>query len=158
MRATNFELRYPTLTRVLLVGLAVCTYFLDRDDVIWRLIRNSPSSRMLEHAFFFLAAVLVGLGSVLCTRSRASSRRHSGEHRLGELAYAIGLGSLFPLSGAVFLVVTESIRLLRLGSAETPLSMESSRCLPFLICGDERRAAARFDPAMNASSQWSLAV
>ncbi len=158
MRATSFELRFPTLTRLLLVGAAVCSYFLDRDDVVWRFIRDLPSRRPIEHACFFLAALLIGLGAVLCTHSRASSRRHSAEHRIGELLYAVGLASLLPLAGAVFLVLAESLRLLRLGSAEAREAVEASGRLPFTDFACRRPALGPPQESAAGRPRWGAAV
>ncbi len=158
MRATSFELRFPSLTRLLLVGVAVCSYFFDRDDVVWRFIRDPPSRRLLEHTCFFLAALLVGLGAILCTRSRAFARRHSAEHRAGELLYAAGLASLLPLAGAVFLVLAEAIRLLRLDSAEAQEAMGGSERRPFLDFACRRQALESLEGGSADRPHWGMAV
>ncbi len=65
---------------------------------------------MLEHAIFLIATVLIGFGAALSTRARVA-----GAHRVqssGEILYVVGIASLLPLWGAVFLVAAESLRVL----------------------------------------------
>jgi hypothetical protein len=111
------ELRRPYLIHglVLLVGWG--TYLLDRDDVLWRFIRHSPHSRLLEHVGFGCAAAAIGLGILLgCWRTDrdygaegwtpGSIRRRCA----GEILHGIGLASLVPAAGFVLLVGGEAIR------------------------------------------------
>lgn len=135
MRATAIEVRHATLLRQLIFVAAFATYFADPDDVVWRLIRQYPSRRMLEHSLFLIATLLIGGGAFLCTRSSAFlsqsdpwdgnkepfsaayRRLRCGQH-LGDLMYAIGLASLAPMWGCVLLIMGESIRILRLARYE----------------------------------------
>ena len=141
MQATEFEVRHQTLLRHLLVGAALATYLADPDDVVWRFIKSSPERRPLEHLIFLLAALFVGAGAWLCTRYGAFSGdqrsfatepgaqfRFQRSKHAGELLYAIGLATLFPLAGAVVLAAGESFRALRLSFRELvePKSTEPS--------------------------------
>ncbi|HLY39724.1 MAG TPA: hypothetical protein VKR52_00875 [Terracidiphilus sp.] len=122
MRPSRFELRHPALIRGLLIGAAVSTYLWDRDDVVWRFIRNSPANHELEHISFLAAAMLVGAGALLCTWADAhdladgdiEARRTRLVQYGGEWIYAVGLASLVPLWGAALLVAGELARVLRL--------------------------------------------
>jgi hypothetical protein len=117
LRASEFEIRHPTLLHLLIVGAGWATYLADREDVVWRLIRGSPSRRLLEHAVFAFATLLIGSGAVLCTRSRARMDL-SGSRFFGEWMYAAGLASLLPLRGFTLLIVGESIRIIRMALSE----------------------------------------
>jgi hypothetical protein len=131
MKATNFEVNHPILIHQVIVATAFATYLADRDDVVWRFIRQFPNNRFLEHAIFLLATIFVGAGAALCTTANASpgnstaettkssafighsrSLRHAGY--FGEWLFALGLASLAPFWGAILLVAGEGLRLLRL--------------------------------------------
>src|SRR5271166_303439 len=112
MKATNFEYRHQTLVHQLIVGAALLTYLIDRDDVVWRFVRNSYTPRLWERSLFIVATILIAMGAGLSTWARAVSR--PGPQYLGELLYAIGLGSLMPLSGFIILIAGEALRILRL--------------------------------------------
>jgi hypothetical protein len=92
---------------------------IDRDDVVWWLVKDSTAPRELERYLFTVATLFVDLGAGICTWARAYRRPKGtssvGLYRyllhprhLGDLSYAIGLGSLFPLCGFVILVVGEA--------------------------------------------------
>ena len=113
MRATNFEVRYRLFLHQFLVLAAFLTYFVDRDDIVWRFIKTSTGNvRMMERAIFVVATILFGVAAWLCTHSRALGRPRASY--IGEFLYVVALGSLAPLAGFVILVVGEAIRLLRL--------------------------------------------
>ena len=125
MKATDFEDRHQTLLHQFLVAAAFLTYMIDRDDVVWRFVKDSTASRELERSLFIVATLFIAFGAGVCTWARAY-RRPEGTIRvglyrylrhprhLGDLSYAIGLGSLFPLCGFVLLVLGEALRVLRL--------------------------------------------
>jgi len=130
IRATEFEIHHAKLLRRTLVAIAWATYLLDREDAVWRFIRQYPYRRLLEHFAFGIAAVLIGVAAALCTRAAASEPAEKvgpsagpfdrnnpfpPAQLLGEWLYAIGLASLVPLLGSVLLVAGESIRVTRLG-------------------------------------------
>jgi hypothetical protein len=125
MKATDFEYRHQALIHQFLVAAAFLTYLIDRDDVVWRLVKDSTAPRDLERSLFTVATLFVALGAGICTWARAYRRPKGttsvGLHRhlrhprhLGDLSYAIGLGSLAPLCGFVILVVGEALRVFRL--------------------------------------------
>jgi hypothetical protein len=131
MKATDFEWRHPTLIRHGLIAAAVATYLFDPDDVVWRLIKASPDRRALEHGFFFVGTILIGVGAVLCTTADAFYRRletarnnqwipgkddseRIRRRSLGEFLYAVGFASLLPLAGFFLLVCGELVRIVRL--------------------------------------------
>ena len=120
---TDFEYRHQTLIHQLIVGAAFLTYLIDREDVVWRLAKNTANPHVLERSIFIVAMVFVAVGAGLCTNAYGKAHgTGSGDpqrllHRsryLGDISYAIGLGSLAPVAGFLILVVGESCRVLRL--------------------------------------------
>ena len=147
MKATDFECRHQTLVHQLIVGAAFLTYLIDREDVVWRFVKDSATPHRLELFIFIIATLLVALGAVICTRARVHGRPkrsmgsephifRSHPRYLGELCYAIGLGSLVPLAGFVILVGGEVLRVFRLirrdsaNSQQPPLSAHRSLARP----------------------------
>jgi len=140
VRATEFEERHPMLLHQVIIAAAFLTYFVDRDDVIWRFIKDSGGSRVLERVLFAIATLLVGTAAIMCTWARrypqglVSSTRSELSHSdvgskwryLGDLLYAIGLASLVPLGGFVILIVGEAIRIFRLQQRRNELSSVGS--------------------------------
>src|SRR5277367_5204815 len=128
MRATDFEYRHQLLLHELIIGTAVLTYLVDKDDIVWRLIKGESNVRVMERSGFALATLIMGISACLCTVARARSGAgettqldHSERslpylrlRYLGDFLYAIALGSLVPLSGFCLLVIGEGIRLFRL--------------------------------------------
>jgi len=114
MRATDFEYRHPTLVHQLIVGAAFLSYLFQADDIVWWLVKEHPSPHALERVLFILATLLIGAGAGLCTRVRMSPSQNHRSFSLGEFLYAIGLGSLAPVSGFFILLVGEGVRILRL--------------------------------------------
>jgi len=126
-RATDFEERHAVLLHQLIIAAAFLTYPVDREDVVWRFIKDSVNNRVLERTLFAIATLLVGASALICTSARAlpdgpvrnngSETPHSAQHNWrykGDLLYAIGLASLVPLAGFVILIVGEAVRILRL--------------------------------------------
>jgi hypothetical protein len=121
MKATEFEYRHQALVHQFIVCSAFLTYFIDRDDIIWRFVRDSAAPHRLERSLFILATLFIAAGAGICTWARAYHRSTSTGHdflrhplALGDLLYAIGLGSLAPLSGFLVLVGGEAFRVFRL--------------------------------------------
>jgi hypothetical protein len=117
MMATNFEYRHQRLVHQFIVGAAFLSYLIDRDDIVWRFVRNGSTPRLWERSLFIVATILIAVGAGLCTGARALPR--PGPQYRGEFLYAIGLGSLMPLSGFIILVAGESLRILRLMRRQT---------------------------------------
>ncbi len=154
MRATDFEYRHQLLLHELIVGAAVLTYLVDRDDIVWRLIKGESNARVMERSAFALATLLMGISACLCTFARARSR--AGEtaqlaqserslpylrlRYMGDFLYAIALGSLVPLTGFFLLVVGEGIRLFRLQDGQTV-----------------RGPSSESEPAKRPPPQWARA-
>lgn len=147
MKATDFEYRHQTLVHQLIVGAAFLTYLIDREDVVWRFVKDSATPHGRERLIFIIATLLIALGAAICTQARAHGRPKrsvgtephifsSHPRYLGELCYAIGLGSLVPLAGFVVLVGGEALCVFRLirreaqNSLEPPLSAPRSLALP----------------------------
>jgi hypothetical protein len=122
VKATSFEYRHQTVTHQFIVLAAFLTYFIDPDDIVWRFVRDTSAPRLWERTLFVIATILILAGAALTTWARtipvtwiASRIRPC---YLGELLYAIGLGSLLPLPGFIILVAGESLRIFRLISRE----------------------------------------
>jgi hypothetical protein len=125
MKANNFEYDHQKLVHLLIVAIAFLTYLVDRDDIVWRYVKDSTAPRTWERSLFVIATLAIAVGASLCTRARALRGRDIspgvGQNRdlrrpwyLGELSFAIGLGSLAPLWGFVILGAGEALRLFRL--------------------------------------------
>ena len=118
MKATGFEYRHQTLTHQFVVLVAFLTYLIDPDDIVWRFVRDTSAPHLWERAIFILATILIAAGAALSTWARTVPvTRIASQIRpcyLGELLYAVGLGSLLPLPGFVILIAGESLRIFRL--------------------------------------------
>jgi hypothetical protein len=125
MKASDFESRHQTLVHQFVVAAGFLTYLLDRDDIVWRLVKSSTAPRELERTLFTIATLAIAAGAGICTWARACRETEStagvGPNRylwqplfLGELFYAVGLASLAPLSGFIILVGGETLRVFRL--------------------------------------------
>lgn len=133
MKATGFEVRHELLLHLLVVGLALLTYAVNPDDIVWAFVRGHSNNRMLERLVFGTGAIVV-MGSAwletwVTVRDRAvEQERFAGgfervlEHRetalgLARLLFAAGLGLLLPWPGTVVLMGGETILVLRLLTA-----------------------------------------
>jgi hypothetical protein len=134
MKATDFEYRHQTLVHQFIVAAAFLTYFVDREDIVWRFVKASPAPRGFERFFFIVATVFIVVGAAICTSARVcrrpesaiglESHRHLDRSRcFGNLLYAIGLASLFPLWGFIILVAGETLRVFRLIQRDDPRNL-----------------------------------
>ena len=118
MKATDFEYRHQTIAHQFIVLLAFLTYLIDPDDIVWRFVRDTSAPRLWERTLFIVATILIAAGAILTTKARVlpTARILSCIRPcyLGEILYAIGLGSLLPLPGFIILVAGESLRIFRL--------------------------------------------
>lgn len=125
MIASEFEYRHQTLIHQLIVAAALLTYLFDRDDIVWRFVKDTSTPRLLERAVFIAATIAIAVGAGILTWTRAHGKQQGSSrvgsyrspHRLpflGDLFYALGLGTLFPLAGFVILVGGEVLRVFRL--------------------------------------------
>lgn len=105
---TGSRLSFIVHAALLLAG--VSTYLISPDDVVWHFIKTAPHPRVLEHAFFGLAAVILGTSLFLKMKpttplGNPGIQNHSrSTATVASLLQAIGIGSLLPLPG--FLVLT----------------------------------------------------
>ncbi|HEX4810976.1 MAG TPA: hypothetical protein VH325_18705 [Bryobacteraceae bacterium] len=144
MRATKFEVRHQVLIHQLIIACAFLTYLFDRDDIVWKFVKESPASRELERTSFVIATVVLGAAAGISTwasayrnqdlRANSKQSSHTGPYRyfryphsMGDLFYAIGLGSLAPVEGFVILLAGEAIRLLRLTLSDDELKYNTTR-------------------------------
>jgi hypothetical protein len=158
MKATDFEYRHQLLLHELIVGAAVLTYLVDRDNIIWRFVKTNPTdARLRERAFFAVATLLFGVSAWLCTRARAHHSPLQLRY-LGEYFYAFALASLVPLAGSLVLIIGEGVRILRLfrRNAESPGlensgSSTSSTTLASTV-------SAPLDTVRAPRAEWSTAL
>jgi len=161
LAATGFERHHQMLIHLLIVGAAWSTYVIEKDDVVWRLIKDhGAATRPLEHLSFLGATLLIGLGAYICTKADFrliswQTTTYSGPevrdsssswwkdvlhlHYFGEAVYALGFASLMPPAGFIILILGELIRLGRL-SLSPQVSPKNSRHL--LVPGGANWAAA----------------
>ena len=105
--------RLSLIVRAALLIVGLSTYLISPDDVVWRFIKTAPNARVLEHAVFVIAAAILGFALLLKVRLSAHPENHSSHGpssnmaMLANLLQAIGIGSLLPLPGFLFLVVGE---------------------------------------------------
>jgi hypothetical protein len=120
---------------LLLVGLS--TYLIFPDDVVWLFIKTAPHARVWEHAFFGIAAAILGFALLLKVKAGAHPENQDsrGPSRtvatVANLLQAIGIGSLLPLPGFLLLVLGDgALSLLLYGrhsSAEDPRAERDSQ-------------------------------
>ena len=172
MKATDFEYRHQTLVHQFIVAAAFLTYLIDRDDIVWRFVKDAAVPRELERSLFAVAILLIAVGAGICTWARASRGPDSATgggpyhylrhpRHLGELLYAIGLGSLAPLSGFVILVVGEALRLFRLIRREddgaTSLQQHPSPISPSLSRARVKEPDPRWGRAFRKeAAKWGI--
>src|SRR5260370_8804851 len=109
IRATQFEYRHPILVPQLIVAAAFGTYCIQRDDIVWQLIKNTGEHTVfLERILFAIATLMVGAAAILCTGFggvRQSLPGHpdlmTSENRRRapygcEILYDLSFGSLLP--------------------------------------------------------------
>jgi hypothetical protein len=147
MKATEFEYRHQTLIHLLVVGLAVATYLLYRDDVVWAAVRHHANSSLLERLVFGVGAVELFGSAVVETWAEAYGRLRM-PLLLSRLLLALALGLLLPLAGTVILLAGEALLVCRL--------FARYREVP-------RVALAQTDPGWavgfrRALSKWGLAL
>jgi hypothetical protein len=155
-QASAYEMRHPWLIHNGLLLASVLTYWIDREDVVWRFIKSRPDARVLEHLSFGVAAVLLALGIWL--RSRAafnSSRNDPGRSRgkqLGDVLHAVGIGMLLPLSGFLLLLFGEFIRTSRYEIAK--LATANTQRKEARRDATKNRLRMPLDPGPTAGLQW----
>ena len=125
VKATEFEYRHQTLVHQLIIGAAFLTYLVDREDVVWRLVKNTAIPHTLERFVFIVATIFIAIAVGFCTWGRA----HRRLRYLGELCYAIGLGSLAPVGGFIILFGGEALRIFRLIRRDAQGSQQLALCV-----------------------------
>jgi hypothetical protein len=112
-----FGLQHPFLVHGIFVILCWLTYVFDREDVVWRFVKDSANPRLLEHLSFTLAAVCIAGGVSLGAWASGNhdgcagqTPRYIRRRSLGEILHAIGIASLLPLAGSVALICAEAMR------------------------------------------------
>jgi hypothetical protein len=148
-QASGFELRHPWLIHNGLLLASVLTYWIDREDVVWRFIKAAPHARPLEHLSFGAAAVLIALGirlSSLAAHRDFESRRNEATG-WGGVFYAAGIGTLLPLFGFLLFVIGGFVRIARFESARSQRSVSPRDLL-------EGRKPMPPDPRRPSTFRW----
>jgi hypothetical protein len=117
MKATPFEDSHRMLLHLLLVGLALLTYIINPDDIVWALVRHHSDSALLERLAFGIGTLVLLSSALLETRAGAyfqTGAVSSGPLLLSRFFLALALGLLMPLSGATILVLGETVLVVRL--------------------------------------------
>jgi hypothetical protein len=115
--ATDFECRHQTLLHLLIVGLAVSTYFLTRDDIVWALVRRHSNSAFLERLAFGAGTLMLLSCAVLETWARAHAQLSASSIPAllaARLLFALVLGLLVPLPGTIVILAGEAVLTVRL--------------------------------------------
>jgi len=130
-KATDFEYRHQTFLHLLLVGLAVSTYFFNPDDIVWAMVRHHSTPAVFERSVFGIGTLMLLACAVLETCASAYPDPSvpspgpliscDGPYRhlqhpllLARLLFALVLGLLVPLPGTIVIVAGESLLILRL--------------------------------------------
>jgi hypothetical protein len=174
MKATDFEYRRQLLLHELIVGAALLTYLVDRDNIVWRYIKSSDHAILLEHWLFAITTLLFGLSACLCTIARAhpSTEGVSGSSQavnrefprslyqlrlFGDFLYALALASLLPLSGFFILIVCEAIRLVRLFWRESVLTRSETAEIDRPLTAPTSTLSAQTNPTGRPQLEWGKA-
>jgi hypothetical protein len=160
MKATEFEYRHQTLLHQCIIGAAFLTYSIDREDVVWHFVKDHAAPHNLERIVFIIAALLIGIGTMQITKSRAEQKpwpaktpKHGQLRRfLGELCFAAGLASLAPIPGALILVGGEVLRVLRLFLRDKSNAEDSGRV------SEPKLSQSGLPEEFAAHSRWGIAV
>jgi len=110
MRSRSLTENRLSFVHAALLLAALSTYFISRDDVVWRFIKHAPHARILEHICFGVAAAFLGLALLLKVNVSTHAENddvHDLRRRVAvaSLLHAIGIGSLLPLPGFLLLVL-----------------------------------------------------
>ena len=184
--ATAFEVRHQTLLHLLLVSLAFLTYLLVPDDMVWAFVKDTAHPHLFERSLFAVATLLIGAAAAICTWARAYPAPQTnsssapvvclrGPYRqlrypshLGNLLFALGLGSLAPLPGFLLLVAGQAFldfRLIRRAEEDLHRTVDSQqilsrvpRLLPsFRPCLPAKGDAPNWKQALRQeSAKWGL--
>jgi hypothetical protein len=159
MKATRFEYRHQTLLHILLVGLALLSYLVQPDDIVWALVRYHSNSALLERIVFGIGAIMILSSAALDTWANAYPPAAHYPLRLARLLLASALGLLLPLSGALTLVAGEVILVFRLflrdRESAAAQHLEPSVRPDFPV----RRVSGAWEAAFRtAASKWGLAA
>lgn len=149
MKATYFEYRHQTLLHVLVVGLALSTYFFSRDDIVWALVRDHSNSRLLEQLVFAVGTLM--LLSCAGLETWANAYPQPVILLLSRLLFALVVGLLVPLSGTIVIIGGEALLVFRLYVRDH----DSAGADRFPVRGTEATWAEAF---RRAASKWGLAA
>jgi hypothetical protein len=112
MKATDFEHRRQSLLHLLVVGLAVGTYLVSRDDIVWAFVRDHSNNRFLEQLAFGVGTLMLISCAVLETW--ANAHHEPVVLLLSRLLFALVVGLLVPLAGTIVIVGGEAFLVFRL--------------------------------------------
>jgi hypothetical protein len=149
MKATDFEYRHQTLLHFLVVGLAVATYFLSRDDIVWALVRDHSNNRFLEQLAFGVGTLMLISCAVLETWANAYAQ--PVVLLLSRLLFALVVGLLVPLAGTLVIIGGEALLVIRLYRRDH----DSAGADRFPVRGAKARWGKAF---RRTASKWGFAA
>ena len=164
MTATDFEQRHQALVHMLVVAIAFSTYAFDRDDIVWVVVRGLAHPHPWERFLFAVATLLIGGGTALRTFAHVYPkvcgigpyRYLDHPHQLGNLLFSIGLASLAPFAGFVFLSLAEGLVFLRLIRRRQELSQPAPQDLQAKIF-ENLQNSARWGKAVSVeAAKWGI--
>ena len=62
---------------IFIVAAAFLTYLIDRDDVVWRFVKDSAAPQELQRALFTVATLFIVVGAGICTWAPGHHRPES---------------------------------------------------------------------------------
>lgn len=132
----SFAINRDNLRSVLRLGLllaALSTYLVSPDDVVWRFVKDTFHSRLLEHLAFGIAAVLLGVSLLLKIQASILKSLSPAQIAIGCFLQALGIAFLMPLPGFLLLLFGELGITLLLGVRRPRLSEgpQASRTTPW---------------------------
>lgn len=146
MKAADFEYRHQTLAHQVVGDAAFLAYLLDRDHVVWRLVKDSATRHRLERFIFIITTLLIATCGENLRRGPAptAAKRQQG-WRTPCLAFPSAVSRRTMLCprlgfsrsswGFVLLVVGEALRVFALIRRDA----QNSQHLPF----SDRRSLER---------------
>jgi hypothetical protein len=137
MQATDFEYRHRTLLHLVVVGLAVATYFVSRDDIVWAAVRGHSNNRFLEQLAFAVGTLM--LISCAGLETWANAYPQPVVLLVSRLLFALVVGLLVPLGGTIVMIGGEALLGFR------------------LYVRDHDRAAEERFPVRGAGAAWGEA-
>ena len=96
---------------IFIVAAAFLTYLIDRDDVVWRFVKDSAAPQELQRALFTVATLFIVVGAGICTWAPGHHRPESTTGRRAPPELSLSAFPVPTVSRRVF--VLDRVRLSR---------------------------------------------